>query len=91
MLHARASGQRHREHVRLLPPVQAVAGHAATANGDNTMQTQKLSAIGSQALIIENVWNNFRLGRLLKHGLVLSQTNGAAFQISSHLHPVLCA
>ena len=29
--------------------------------------------------------------RLLKHGPVLSQTNGATFQISSHLHPVLCA
>ena len=41
--------------------------------------------------LIENVWNNFRLGRLLKHGLVLSQTNGAAFQISPYLHPVLCA
>ena len=50
MLHARASGQRHSEHVRLLPPVQVVAGHAATANGDNIMQTQKLSAIGNQAL-----------------------------------------
>ena len=49
MLHARTSGQRHREHVRLLPLVQAVAGHAATANGGNIMQTQKLSAIGSQA------------------------------------------
>ena len=31
MLHARASGQRHREHVRLLSPVQAVVGHAASA------------------------------------------------------------
>ena len=50
MLHARSSRQRHSEHVRLLPPVQAVAGHAATANGGNIMQTQKLSAIGSQAL-----------------------------------------
>ena len=47
MLHARASRQRHREHVRLLPPVQAVAGHAATANGDNIMETQKQSAIDS--------------------------------------------
>ena len=31
MLHTRASGQRHREHVRLLSPVQAVAGHAVSA------------------------------------------------------------
>ena len=31
MLHTRASGQRHREHVRLPSPVQAVAGHAASA------------------------------------------------------------
>ena len=56
MLLARASGQRHSEHVRLLPPVQAVAGHAATANGDNTMQTQKLSAIGNQALNLQRTY-----------------------------------
>ena len=31
VLHTRASGQRHREHLRLLSPVQAVAGHAASA------------------------------------------------------------
>ena len=31
MLHTRASGQRHREHVRLPSPVQPVAGHAASA------------------------------------------------------------
>ncbi len=43
------------------------------------------------AQLVENVWNNFRQGRLLKHGPVLSQTNGAAFQISPYLHPVLCA
>ena len=31
MLHTRASEQRHREHLHLLSPVQAVAGHAASA------------------------------------------------------------
>ena len=36
-------------------------------------------------------WNNFRQGSFLKHSHVLPQTNGAAFQISSYLRPVLCA
>ena len=31
VLHTRASGQRHREHLRLPSPVQVVAGHAASA------------------------------------------------------------
>ena len=33
VLHTRASEQRHREHLRLPSPVQAVAGHAASAKG----------------------------------------------------------
>ena len=40
MLHTRASGQRHREHVRLPSPVQAVAGHAALAKG-TTLHVKK--------------------------------------------------
>ena len=44
---------------------------------------------GSQ--LAENVWNNFRQGRLRKHGTRLPQANGATFQISPYLHPVLCA
>ena len=88
MLHARASGQRHREHVRLLPPVQAVAGHAA--HGQQRQHHANAEVIchwqpSSQR--VENVWNNFRQGRFLKHSHVLPQTNGATFLVLSYLCP----
>ena len=37
--------------------------------------------------LIENVWNNFRQGRFLKHSHVLPQTNGATFLVLSYLCP----
>ena len=60
MLHTRASGQRHREYVCLLPPVQTVAGHAA--HGQRRQHHANAEIIchwqpGSQ--LVENVWNNF--------------------------------
>ena len=44
MLHTRASGLRHREHVRLPSPVQAVAGHAASAKG-TTLHVKKKAKV----------------------------------------------
>ena len=60
MLHTRASVQRRREHVRLLPPAQSVAGHAA--HGQRRQHHANAEVIchwqpGSQ--LVENVWNNF--------------------------------
>ena len=37
--------------------------------------------------LVENVWNNFRQGRFLKHSHVLPQTNGATFLVLSYLCP----
>ena len=82
ILHARASGQRHRKDVRLQQPARAVVGDVA--HDQPRLHHGKAEVICYRQVVfqlVENVWNILPPSRLLKHNHVLPQTNGAVFQV----------
>ena len=81
ILHARASGQRHRKDVRLQQPARAVVGDVA--HDQPRLHHGKAEVICYRQAVfqlVENVWNILPPSRLLKHNHVLPQTNGAVSQ-----------
>ena len=75
ILHARASGQRHRKDVRLQQPTRAAVGHVA--HDQPRRHHGKAEVICYRQAVfqlVENVWNILPPSRLLKHTYVLPQT-----------------
>ena len=82
ILHARASGQRHRKDVRLQQPARAVVGGCCSQPTKTTSWKSRSNLLStSRFQLVENVWNILPPSRLLKHNHVLPQTNGAVFQV----------
>ena len=82
ILHARASGQRHRKDVRLQQPARAVVGECCSQPAKTTSWKSRSNLLStSRFQLVENVWNILPPSRLLKHNHVLPQTNGAVFQV----------
>ena len=82
--------QLHRKHVRLRAPVWGVAGHAARGlrkqhhgKAEVRWNWQSVFCLWKTAL------NNYCLVSFLRNNHFWAQTNGAEFQISSFLTPVL--
>ena len=82
ILHARASGQRHRKDVRLQQPARAVVGGCCSRPTKTTSWKSRSNLLSiSRFQLVENVWNILPPSRLLKHNHVLPQTNGAVSQV----------
>ena len=82
ILHARASGQRHRKHVGLQRPARAVVGDVA--HHQPRRHHEKAEVIchwqpGFQ--LVENVWNNFRQVAFWNTTTFCHRQLGAIFQV----------
>ena len=92
ILHARASGQRHRKDVRLQQPTRATVGHVA--HDQPRRHHGKAEVIchwqpGFQ--LVENAWNNFRQVAFWNITTFCHRQMGQYLRLLSYLRPVLCA
>ena len=92
ILHARASGQRHRKDVRLQQPTRAAVGHVA--HDQPRRHHGKAEVIchwqpGFQ--LVENAWNNFRQVASWNIPTFCHRQMGQYLRFLPYLRPVLCA
>ena len=66
---------------------ERLQGMLLMANADSIREMQKASAIDSQFLTCRDCIESLPPDKVLMHSHVLTQTNGAEFQISSYLCP----
>ena len=82
ILHARASGQRHRKHVGLQQPARAVVGDVAHDQPRRHYGKAEVICYREQGFqLVENAWNNFRQVAFWKITTFCHRQFGAIFQV----------
>ena len=92
ILHARASGQRHRKHVGLQQPARAVVGRVAHDKPRRHYGKAEVICYRQPGFqLVENAWNNFRQVAFWNITTFCHRQFGAIFQVLSYPRLVLCA
>ena len=92
ILHARASGQRHRKDVRLQQPTRTAVGHVAHDQPRRHHGKAEESAIDSQAFNLWRMYGTyFRQAAFWNITTFCHRQMGQYFRFLSYLRPVLCA
>ena len=82
ILHARASGQRHRKHVGLQQPARAVVGHVAHDQPRRHYGKAEVICYRQPGFqLVENAWNNFRQVVFWNITTFCHRQFGAIFQV----------
>ena len=92
ILHARASGQRHRKDVRLQQPTRTAVGHVAHDQPRRHHGKAEVICYRQPGFqLVENAWNNFRQVAFWNTTTFCHRQFGAIFQVLSYPRLVLCA
>ena len=92
ILHARASGQRHRKDVRLQQPARAVVGECCSQPTKTTSWKSRSNLLSTNRFqLVESVWNILPPSAFWNITTFCHRQMGQYFRFLSYLRPVLCA